>query len=436
MAQSDNLCFRTESDLRSLIASGETTRNHAVESQLDRISLREPQVQAWTWHDPDSVRRQLQDLASMPAGPLSGVTIAVKDLIDTADMPTEYGSAAYRGHQPVADAGVVTILKAAGALMMGKTVTTEFAHSHAGPTVNPHNLSHTPGGSSSGSAAAVADGMATIALGTQTGGSVIRPAAYCGVVGFKPTIGRITLAGVMPLSFSMDTLGVMARSVADVQLISDVLLGYPESWGANDAKETKVRLAYYPGPDVEGADQDAVAALDIARSALAEQGVEFVPIMLPLDDFAELGRANRTLMAYEAARQHRNVFRMHSQALGETTRTLIEEGAGMARSKYLEALRHQVYCRQMFADQMQNIDAVLTLSAPGQAPLYKDGTGSSIFNRTWTTIGAPCLTLPAGHGSKGLPLGVQLVGKMGQDHALLALGRRFEDLFRQTMIGV
>lgn len=426
MANSNQLCMRTESELRALIDSGELTRQEAVEAQLQRIAERESEVKAWTWHDPAAVRQQLESVSNRSPGPLSGVTIAVKDLIDTVDMPTEYGSAAYRGHQPVADAGVVTVLKAAGALMMGKTVTTEFAHSHAGATVNPHNLLHTPGGSSSGSAAAVADGMATMALGTQTGGSVIRPAAYCGVVGFKPTIGRITLAGVMPLSFSMDTLGVMARSVADVQLLSDVLLGQP---AAVLAPASRIRLAYYPGPDIAGAEQEALLALEKARAVLLDQGVEFVPIDLPADDFAALGRANRSLMAYEAARQHQALYRTRAQALGETTRILIEEGLKLSEEHYLQALRHQVYCRHLFTQQMQHIDAVVTLSAPGQAPLYRDGTGASTFNRTWTTIGAPCLTLPAGKGSKGLPLGVQFVGKMGQDHALLSLGQKFEGIF-------
>lgn len=427
MAVSDKLCFRTESDLRKLIATGEVTRRQAVESQLDQIFMREPQVRAWTAHDPHAVRQQLDALsASHPIEPLSGITIAVKDLIDTADMPTEYGSLAYREHQPVADAGVVTALKAAGALMMGKTVTTEFAHSHAGPTVNPHHLSHTPGGSSSGSAAAVADGMATIGLGTQTGGSVIRPAAYCGIVGFKPTIGRIPLAGVMPLSFSMDTLGIMARSVDDVQLVSEFLLGPVDEWVNQDAR---IRMALYPGPEADQAHAAAVSGLEQAKAMLMSVGVEFVPIELPHVDMVALGIANRTLMAYEAARQHQAIYRTHAESLGETTRILIEEGFRLSHDKYLDAMRHQQNCRQLFKQQMQHIDAVMTFSAPGEAPLYKDGTGPSIFNRTWTTIGAPCLTLPAGRGSKGLPLGVQLVGQLGRDHALLALGNRFETLF-------
>lgn len=427
MADSSKLCFRTETELRNMIAVGETTRQLAVESQLDQIALRESEINAWTWHDPDDVRRQLQNVSSLPSSPLSGLTVAVKDLIDTVNMPTEYGSRAYIGHQPVADAGVVTMLRAAGALMMGKTVTTEFAHAHAGPTVNPHHLLHTPGGSSSGSAAAVADGMATIALGTQTGGSVIRPAAYCGIVGFKPTLGRIPLAGVMPLSFSMDTLGIMARSVDDVRLVSNFLLGEESE---SDKLNNRVRLAFYVGPDVQHADNDAVLALEHAKSMLLDQGIEFVPIDLPAEDFVVLGQANRTLMAYEAARQHQEIYKTRSQMLGDATRKLLEEGFRLTQAQYLEALHHQKYCRQIFTRQMQNVNAVMTLSAPGQAPLFKEGTGNSIFNRTWTTIGAPCLTLPAGVGSRGLPLGVQLVGQIGKDQALLSLGRSLENLFK------
>lgn len=427
MANFSKLCFRTETELRNMIADGETTRQQAIESQLDQIALRESDVNAWTWHDPEDVRRQWKRVSSLPSCTLSGLTVAVKDLIGTVDMPTEYGSAAYRGYRPDADAGVVTMLKAAGALMMGKTVTTEFAHAHAGPTVNPHHLLHTPGGSSSGSAAAVADGMATIGLGTQTGGSVIRPAAYCGIVGFKPTLGRIPLAGVMPLSFSMDTLGIMARSVDDVRLVSDFLLGEETDTGKVN---NRVRLAFYLGPDLEHADKDAVVALEHAKNVLLDQGVEFASIDLPLEDLAALGRANRTLMAYEAARQHQAIYKTRSEMLGDSTRKLLEEGFRLSEAQYLDALHHQKYCRQIFTRQMQNVNAVMTLSAPGQAPLFKEGTGNSIFNRTWTTIGAPCLTLPAGVGSRGLPLGVQLVGQIGKDQALLALGRHLENLFK------
>jgi len=396
-----------------------------LEEQLARIASREPLVRAWSWHDPQQVRNQL---AALPADtshlPLAGVTIGVKDIFDTEDMPTTYGSAAFAGHRPNRDAYAVAKLRAAGALIMGKTVTTEFAHQHAGPTTNPHHIDRTPGGSSSGSAAAVADNMVTMALGSQTGGSTIRPAAFCGIVGFKPSHGKVSLEGVGPLSVTMDTIGLMARSMADISLLSSVLI---EGLAVVQAP-ARPRVAWYPSPEAHEADADALRALERARDVLQTAGVEIVDIDLPAKDFLALGLSNRLIMAYDAARSYESVYRTKDSELGASTRTLIETGLQITDEQFAKELSHVKKCKELFARAMLGVDAVLTLGAPGQAPLKSTGTGLSTFNRVWTTLGVPCITLPFGKGDAGMPLGVQFVGAYGQDSQLLALGTKFEQI--------
>ena len=427
MAGVSDLYRYTATELASKVASGQVNHTDVLESQLARIQAREPHVCAWAWHDPEHVRQQLQSLNPAKLSlPLAGVAIGIKDIIDTAQMPTAYGSEAYLGHRPVADASVIRTLQDAGAILMGKTVTTEFAHVHAGPTVNPHNFAHTPGGSSSGSAAAVADGMVAMALGSQTGGSTIRPAAFCGVVGFKPTYGRIGLEGVMPLSSTMDTMGLMARSVDDIRLLSSVLL---KSEQANPINNQNPVFAWYPGPEAEQVDQDSVRLLERARKQLKEQGAQFVAVDLPHTEFAAVGQANRLIMAYQAGHHHEALYRNQPEKLGATTRKLIEAGLAMTAAQFEEEIDRVARARELFQQAMSGIDALLTFSAPGEAPRLEEGTGASTFNRIWTTLGAPCLTLPAGLGSKGLPLGVQFVSRHGQDETLLQLGKQFEFIF-------
>lgn len=383
-------------------------------------------MRAWTWHDPQQVRDQL---AALPADtstlPLAGITVGIKDIFDTHDMPTTYGSKAFANHRPQRDAYAVAKLRAAGALIMGKTVTTEFAHQHAGPTTNPHRPDRTPGGSSSGSAAAVADNMVTMALGSQTGGSTIRPAAYCGIVGFKPTHRKVSLEGVGPLSVTMDTIGLMARSMADISLLSSVLIGKC----AAVQVPVKPRIAWYPSPEVHEADQDAVRALERARDVLAAAGAEIVDIQLPANDFLALGRSNRQIMAYDAARSYETVYRTQAADLGASTVKLIESGLQITDAQFRQELAHVQKCKELFARAMVGVDAVLTLAAPGQAPRKSTGTGLSTFNRVWTTLGVPCLTLPFGRGDANMPLGVQLVGALNEDCRLLALGSKFEASF-------
>jgi Asp-tRNA(Asn)/Glu-tRNA(Gln) amidotransferase A subunit family amidase len=426
-AEREPLHALTATELLALQARGAATPLEIVQACLARIVQREPQVRAWAWHDPQDALQQARALPSGPAGlPLYGVPVGIKDIIDTADMPTEYGSAAYKGYRPGADAEVVRRLRAAGALILGKTVTTEFAYAHPGPTVNPHNAKHTPGGSSSGSAAAVGDLMVPLALGTQTGGSTIRPAAYCGIVGFKPTFGNIPTQGVRPLSPSMDTLGIHARSVADARLLYAVLSGsVPPAVAA--AAERAPRIAFCPDFLGDRADADARRVLNQARAALEADGAEVVLQSLP-EAWAELGQANRSIMAYEAARENERTYAEVGDRLAPPTKALIEAGRVMPPAQYRQALELVAACRESFEQLMHDFDAILTFSAPGEAPAIEQGTGDSIFNRAWTTLGVPCLTLPYGRGAQGLPLGVQFVGAAGRDYALLDLGERVASL--------
>lgn len=421
---------QTVTETSARVARGELTYAQVLESQLSRIAARESSVKAFKWHDADHVRAQLAAVSLRPEKlPLAGIAIGIKDIIDTGDTPTEYGSAAFVENRPAKDAAIVTQLKAAGALMMGKTVTTEFASQFAGPTVNPHNFAHTPGGSSSGSAAAVADGMVGLALGTQTAGSTIRPAAYCGIVGFKATRGKISLEGVNPLASSLDTMGWFGRSVADVNLLASVLLG------ASNAVEKSgtIRLGWFPGPEAAQADADAVQALERARALLRANGIELVDIELPAKDFVALGESNRIIMSCEMSRFYEKLYR-NKAPLGDLTVAMIEFGLQISDAQLKAELEHAERCRQMFTQVAKGLDAVLTLASPGEAPLKQNGTGSPMFNRTWTTIGVPCLGLPFGKGCQGLPLAVQLVAVEGQDHQLLALGGKIEALLAKAKV--
>lgn len=416
-------------DIVAAIDGGLASPESVMEQCLERIAQREPAVKAWAWHDAAGSRRAARALEPRTsAQPLYGVPVGIKDIIDTADMPTSYGSALYKGHRPVTDAAVVSRLRAAGAIILGKTTTTEFAYVHPAATCNPHDLQHTPGGSSSGSAAAVADGMVPVALGSQTGGSTIRPSAYCGIVGFKPSFAAVTMAGIRPLAPSMDTIGIHAGSVADVALVYPVLAGLQVGARHPGApRREPLRIGLFPGPHADEADADARQALELAARRMRLKDMTVRPAELPLDLFAGLSAANRTIMAYEGARVADDDYRRGRNLLGPSTIALIETGRSIKDADYDSARELTATCRQIFAETMLHFDVLLTFSAPGEAPLKREGTGSSTFNRAWTTIGAPCLALPFGVGKSGiLPLGIQLIGACGGDQALLDSGSLVE----------
>jgi Asp-tRNA(Asn)/Glu-tRNA(Gln) amidotransferase A subunit family amidase len=345
------------------------------------------------------------------------VPVGFKDVIDTADMPTQYNSAIYRGHRPHTDASCVAMVRRAGGIVMGKTVTTEFASRTPGPTRNPHNLAHSPGGSSSGSAAAVADYMTPLAFGTQTGGSTIRPAAYCGIVGYKPSYGTINRAGLKQLAESLDTIGVMARTVEDCALLVHAV-------SARRLPDLSRKLAQPPRIGLcrtshwKDASPAAQAALESAAATLAQHGARLHDLNLP-PDFDRLYDEQMLIMNFEAARALAPEHMTHPELLSDYMRKMLDEHSTKPREPYAAAMQHARECRHIFTGLFADIDVLITPSAPGEAPAGISGTGSSIFNRNWTLLGVPCVTIPAGKGPADLPLGVQFVGSYDDDERVL-----------------
>ena len=385
---------------------------------LDRIEAREPIVGAWQYLDREQALATARRRdAEPPRGPLHGIPLAVKDLIDTVDMPTTYGSSIYHGHWPAADASCVALAKAAGAVVVGKTVTTEFAAFTPGKTTNPRNPAHTPGGSSSGSAAAVADGMAPLAFGTQTAGSVIRPAAYCGCVGYKPSFGLINRAGVKPLADSLDTVGVLAPTVEDTAFFVGVLSERPALRHLAVPSEAP-RFGLYRTPTWDAAEPATAAAIDEARAALERAGAAVAELAVAPEHHG-LAEAQNTIMCFEAVRAFAHERTLHSAELSPRFAQMLDAGMAIGADEYDRALARAVAARVGLTAFFGACDAVLVPAAPGEAPIGLGNTGDPIFNRMWTLLGVPCVTLPARWAENGLPTGVQLVGRAGDDARLM-----------------
>ncbi len=407
------------------IARAELTSEALIRACLERIAEREAVVGAWQYLDPDLALAKAQARDRQPSRrPLHGVPIGIKDIFDTADMPTCYGSAIYEGHRPNADAAIVRMLREAGAVVLGKTVTTEFAYFSPGKTANPHRPAHTPGGSSSGSAAAVADFMVPLAFGTQTAGSVIRPAAFCGVVGFKPTHGLVDMAGIKPLAPSLDTVGLFARAVEDVELVGRVLMG--EDPRVPDLISVRPgRVGYCRTEHWDQSEPAAASALDQVAARLKGAGVEVAEVELP-EVFRGLAEEQQTIMAFEARLALAAEWRDHAGKMSARVLELVETGRTCPEARYETALRCAAAARAAFEGVMASHDLLITPSAPGEAPLGRTTTGDPVFNRIWTLLHVPCLTLPVARGPQGLPVGVQLVGRFKADHQLLAQARWIE----------
>ncbi len=400
------------------IAAGETTSQALVEACLARIAARESEVGAWSFLDPAAALAQARAAdAAAPRGPLHGVPIGIKDLIDTADMPTAYGSPIYEGHRPAADAAPVALLRAAGAVILGKTVTTEFAAVTPGKTRNPRNLAHTPGGSSSGSAAAVADGMVPAALGTQTVGSTIRPAAFCGTVGFKPTYQALSIAGVKAQAESLDTLGILARTVDDARLLHAVLSAGPVS-AAGAVPETPPRLAFCRTAHWPKAEPATVAAMAAAQGRLRAAGAWIEEVELP-QHFAEALDAQWLILRFEFARSLSFERTQRRDRLSERLRALLDAGIAIAPAEHAAAQALARRCRAEIAGVFERFDAILTPAAGGEAPEGLHGPSDLLFQRLWTLLHLPAITLPGLTGPRGLPVGVQFVGPHGGDGRLL-----------------
>jgi Asp-tRNA(Asn)/Glu-tRNA(Gln) amidotransferase A subunit family amidase len=410
-------------EIVELVREGRVSCVELVHAFVNRCSVREASVQAWEDID---VPRALAQAAAADAklgagarpGPLQGLPIGVKDNIDVAGMPTRKGSAIMAGNVPTATAQCVARLEAAGAIVLGKTVTTEFAYFSPGKTRNPWNAAHTPGGSSSGSAAAVATGMAAAALGTQTNGSIVRPAAFCGVVGYKPTFGTVPNQGTLDPWPSLDHTGVLARSVADAALFASCMVDGGKHLAAARRSKRPPRLVAVRSPvwdEADAAQKDCFArCADRLRAAGAIVTEQELPIA-----FRIAHTAVRTIMAREAAVHFRRMRKEHGERMSAKLVALIEDGAAVRASQYQRALERQQHLREEFARYIAAYDAVITPPATGEAPATLDETGSPVFCSIWSLLGVPAINLPVALGPTGLPLGLQLVGAYGADHTLL-----------------
>ena len=402
------------------IADGRTTSEAVVGACLARIAEREETVRAWAFLDPDLAlaRARARDAATKPVGPLHGVPVGIKDIFDTADMPTEMGSPIYAGHRPAADAAAVAILRAAGAVILGKTVTAEFAGTHPGATTNPHDPSRTPGGSSQGSAAGVADFMVPVALGTQTGGSVLRPSSYCGIVGFKPNFGTFNRAGIKFAAESLDTIGLHARNLEDIALVRDVLTGR-EPCGIAPL-ETPPRVGVCRTPLWHLAEPETVEAIEAAAGAIRKAGADVDEVELPAA-FAALADARRAINDYERARAMAHEWRTDRERLSPAMQKTVASGFATPDAEYRVALAATVECRRLLDGVFQGRDALLAPAVNGEAPLGLDYAGDPAFQSLWTMLHVPAITLPTHRGPNGMPVGIQLVSRRGVDDLLLSV---------------
>ncbi|MBI4194428.1 MAG: amidase [Betaproteobacteria bacterium] len=405
------------SDAAAAIAAGKLTSEALVAACLERIGQREDDVRAWAYIDPalalEQARRRDRET---PKSRLHGIPVGIKDVIDTCDLPTEYGSPIYRGHRPACDAACVAQVRELGGIILGKTVSTEFATRHPGKTRNPRDLGHTPGGSSSGSAAAVADCMLPIAFGTQTSSSTIRPAAFCGVIGYKPTFNLVNRAGLKFLSESLDTIGALTRTIPDAALIVEELSGMPATSFAEVAA-LKPRIGFCRTPHWNQADAASRANLEHAAETLAAAGAMVRNVDLPAE-FSALSETQVTVSSYEFFRALTHERTRFPQLISPGLTARIAAGGKVSRAQYEDGLTLATRCRIQIADVFREYDMLLAPSAPGEAPRGLDNTGDPIFGLMWTLLLLPCLTLPYGKGPAGLPLGVQLIGAHGGDAAL------------------
>jgi Asp-tRNA(Asn)/Glu-tRNA(Gln) amidotransferase A subunit family amidase len=416
------LVAMTATEIAASVASGKSTCEAVARAHLARIEECEPQVLAWQYLNPGQVIEQARALDRGGArGPLAGVPFGIKDIIDTCDMPTEMGSPIYAGHRPRADAACVALSRKAGGVLMGKTVTTEFANRHPGKTRNPHDPSRTPGGSSSGSAAAVATGMVPLAIGTQTTASTIRPASFCGVFGYRPTHGDLRCVGVKEAAGSLDTLGLLARSLEDIALYRDVLLGAdPEPI----PPETRApRIGFCRTHFWSRGEPATRQMIEDAARKLARAGAQVHDVDLPAE-FQEIEATHRSISSYEFARNFAWEIANHWDRISETLRSgRLKDGLACSFERYRNARDHAERCRGLLGQVLGDYDVLLTAAAAGEAPVGLNATGDASFCLIWTTAHVPAVTLPVFKGPQGLPVGVQLIARRNADRALFAAAR-------------
>ena len=423
------------------IREGELTSEELVGACLARIAECEEQIGAWEHLDEEFALRQAREAdqargEGKALGPLHGVPVGIKDVIDTADLPTENGSPLHAGRRPAEDAAVVSLLKSAGAVIMGKTVTTEFAVYHPGKTKNPHDPNRTPGGSSSGSAAAVASRMIPAAVGSQTNGSTIRPASFCGVCGFKPTHGTISRYGMLPQSRPIDHVGLFARSVEDVAFLGDQVMVFDardpdmRPHAAPRLLETAAseppvapRFAFVKTPVWDQAEEDAQAAFEELAKSLGGEVVEEVELPEPFHSAVEW---HQVILESNLARNFETEYERGKEQLSDLLRKMMERGKKFAAVEYTRAVEKVPVLNGLLGETFERYDAILTPPAPGQAPLGLGATGNPVFCTIWTLCGTPAVTIPLLEGADGMPLGVQLVGARGDDARLLRTARWLE----------
>ncbi len=415
--------------LAASIARGKTTAVAAVEAALGRVEARDGNVRAWKTIQPEQALAEAAKRDSeKPRGPLHGVPVGVKDVIDTGDLPTGYGSPIHEGKQPAADAACVALLREAGMIVLGKTVSTEFAMRHPGVTRNPHNLAHTPGGSSSGSAAAVADGHVPLAIGTQTSGSIIRPASFCGVVGYKPSWGGVPRGGLKMLAESLDVIGAMANTAADADAFAQAMAGRQVLPTPPSATAPRFGIARTKAwASVEHA---SAAALEAAAAACVAAGATVTDVELP-PPFADALDAHDVVMTYEAWRMLAHERITCWDQLSPALQAVMERGAACSHEAYANALEIRSRCRHSLKTAFATVDVLLTPSATGEAPEGLDFTGAPEFNRIWTFTGTPCVTVPGLTGPQGLPVGIQIIGPLNGDVSAIAAADWLRPLLTQ-----
>ena len=399
----------------------EITSEQLVHACLERIQAREGDVQAWEYLAVDSALEQARQLDRRPVqGLLHGIPIAVKDLFDTADMPTTYGSSIYASHKPIADAAAVALCRAQGGLMLGKTVTTEFATFKPGKTRNPHGITHTPGGSSSGSAAAVADCMVPLAFASQTAASVIRPAAFCGVVGYKPSFGLVNRTGVKALSDTLDTIGFIARSVDDVALFAAATTGDRGLLQLDVSHAPRIAMCHtHEWPH---ADEDTHKAFEHSARVLALAGIPIRELELPLL-FSQLMQAQKEIMAFDVVRSLAHERLRQPHLLSDQLNQVINTGLEISVERHYANLQLAQSARGMVSNAFGAFEVLLAPSAIGEAPDTLTQTGDPVFSRVWTLLGLPCVHLPFFKGRTGMPVGLQVVGRHGEDKVVLRVAK-------------
>jgi Asp-tRNA(Asn)/Glu-tRNA(Gln) amidotransferase A subunit family amidase len=413
----------TASEARRRIDAGALTARRLVAACLERIELREPEVLAWEHIDAAGALEEAGRLDASPArGLLHGVPFGVKDILDTYDQPATYGSPIYRGHRPPWDSSAVALARAQGGIALGKTVTTEFANRHPGKTRNPHDPRHTPGGSSSGSAAAVADFHVPLAIGTQTGGSVIRPAAYCGVYGYKPSFRLVANAGVRTNTEQFDTVGLMARSVEDLALFKAVAAELPYVPVAPDAV-SRLRVGICRTPHWDETAPETREALARAGHALEAAGAELFDVALP-EFFDGLDRAHKLICGFESVRNYADELARWPELISDDfRRERVEVGTAASLAQFREVVRLGDSARRWMDTMLveKSVDVLLTPSTAGEAPEGLGSTGQATFNYLWTHLYMPAVTLPRFSGPRGLPVGIQLVGRRHEDDRHLSV---------------